>query len=621
MIKKIIKLLAPPILATLLVFGLAQGAVVTQIYGGGTGTSTAPTKGQLLMGNASGTYDLVATSSLGIVSGTGATTTFNSIYDYGNLTVIGTSTLATTTATSMLADFYLGDGSLLTGISGGLWTVGANGIYYSSTTKAYVGIGTTTPRRKLDIVDNTNAQLRLTHTDNTSYMEFKALSSNDFEMRSSTGYKAMDISDTYSSVYIGPYANAFGGGGIYNVGIGENSRQYNYGNYNVAVGYQSQFRSKGNYNVSLGANALAYVEGDYNIGIGNATALALVDGDYNINIGSGSGYFNVNGSNMLAIGYNSGYYQSGGGDYNTFLGNNTDYIETPNTMIATVAAGGSIDVCSPSYYAYRVTFVVDGIETTASVGYPLTTAHANTSAGNQTINLSSIPVYVGPGNCTARKLYRLKCFNTGFGLTNFYYLDTISGNTTTTYQDTKADASLGAIYSGDPDSSVLLGYGSKAEISNTFVSGSIQAPIYNVYFGTGVYSTSTATTTKLNGTGGNGTDIAGQSLTLAGGVGTGTGLGGSLLFQTATASTTSGVKGNSLITRMIIDSNGYVGIGTSTPPSQVCIYDETATSTLFISSGSLPGEIILKDVVGNNCTRIKTYNGAITSEVATCPVQ
>ncbi|MDQ5889764.1 MAG: hypothetical protein QG609_257, partial [Patescibacteria group bacterium] len=38
---------------------------------GGTGTSTAPTYGQVLLGNAGGTYDLVATSSLGISGGAG----------------------------------------------------------------------------------------------------------------------------------------------------------------------------------------------------------------------------------------------------------------------------------------------------------------------------------------------------------------------------------------------------------------------------------------------------------------------------------------------------------------------------------------------------------------------
>src|SRR5208282_4213885 len=40
---------------------------------GGTGTSTAPSYGQLLIGNASGGYNLVATSSLGI-SGSGGGT-------------------------------------------------------------------------------------------------------------------------------------------------------------------------------------------------------------------------------------------------------------------------------------------------------------------------------------------------------------------------------------------------------------------------------------------------------------------------------------------------------------------------------------------------------------------
>jgi hypothetical protein len=38
---------------------------------GGTGTTTAPSFGKILMGNSSGTYDLVATSSLGVSSETG----------------------------------------------------------------------------------------------------------------------------------------------------------------------------------------------------------------------------------------------------------------------------------------------------------------------------------------------------------------------------------------------------------------------------------------------------------------------------------------------------------------------------------------------------------------------
>lgn len=47
---------------------------VLPIESGGTGTSTAPTYGKLLLGNSSGTYDLVATSSLGISGASGSGT-------------------------------------------------------------------------------------------------------------------------------------------------------------------------------------------------------------------------------------------------------------------------------------------------------------------------------------------------------------------------------------------------------------------------------------------------------------------------------------------------------------------------------------------------------------------
>jgi hypothetical protein len=46
---------------------------VLSIASGGTGTSSAPTYGKVLVGNSSGTYDLVATSSLGISGGGGGT--------------------------------------------------------------------------------------------------------------------------------------------------------------------------------------------------------------------------------------------------------------------------------------------------------------------------------------------------------------------------------------------------------------------------------------------------------------------------------------------------------------------------------------------------------------------
>jgi len=69
---------------------------IVPISKGGTGTSTAPTFGKLLMGNAGGTYDLVATSSLGITGG-GA---YNVISANGLISVSTTTALATLTAST-----------------------------------------------------------------------------------------------------------------------------------------------------------------------------------------------------------------------------------------------------------------------------------------------------------------------------------------------------------------------------------------------------------------------------------------------------------------------------------------------------------------------------------------
>lgn len=61
--------------------------------GGGTGTSTPPTYGQMLVGNAGGTYTLTATSSLGIAGGAGNTFA----YPFTTATNYGVTTSATGT--------------------------------------------------------------------------------------------------------------------------------------------------------------------------------------------------------------------------------------------------------------------------------------------------------------------------------------------------------------------------------------------------------------------------------------------------------------------------------------------------------------------------------------------
>ena len=70
--KNLVKFIKGSIVSIVLValsFSAVQATTVLFPSGGGTGTSTAPTLGQVLVGNSNGTYSPVATSSLGIIGG------------------------------------------------------------------------------------------------------------------------------------------------------------------------------------------------------------------------------------------------------------------------------------------------------------------------------------------------------------------------------------------------------------------------------------------------------------------------------------------------------------------------------------------------------------------------
>jgi hypothetical protein len=92
--KKLIYLIAGAVLGTAMLAGAAT--TITPIFGGGTGTSTLPAYGKVLVGNRLGTgYDYVATSTLGInavssvFSRTGAVTAQSGDYNTGLVTESG----------------------------------------------------------------------------------------------------------------------------------------------------------------------------------------------------------------------------------------------------------------------------------------------------------------------------------------------------------------------------------------------------------------------------------------------------------------------------------------------------------------------------------------------------
>ena len=95
------------------------------------------------------------------------------------------------------------------------------------------------------------------------------------------------------------------------------------------------------------------------------------------------------------------------------------------------------------------------------------------------------------------------------------------------------------------------------------------AHISESYWGSGIRAESPKDFT-FHATGGKGNDVAGANLILAGGKSTGSANGGSIKFQTSSKGASSANQ-NALIDRMVIDSKGKVGIGTSDPQSALHI--------------------------------------------------
>lgn len=102
----------------------------------------------------------------------------------------------------------------------------------------------------------------------------------------------------------------------------------------------------------------------------------------------------------------------------------------PGAMVAALLASLGLGI---GLYRYAVTFVNGSGETTGGTEISVTT-----TAGNQAVSLSGIPI--GPGGTTQRRLWRT---SVGGATATEKLLATIADNTTTVYQDTLPDSALG----------------------------------------------------------------------------------------------------------------------------------------------------------------------------------
>jgi len=136
--------------------------------------------------------------------------------------------------------------------------------------------------------------------------------------------------------------------------------------------------------------------------------------------------------------------------------------------------------------------------------------------------------------------------------------------------------------------------GAITEAANQFVagnmifpSGSENSPITEVYFGSGVrrgynqfgtnvYTDGVGLSYSINGSGANGTDFAGGSITIAGGKGTGSGTSGDVIFSTSTVGS-SGSTLQTLTNRWFVKGNTGILSNTSTPDASAALNVESTT--------------------------------------------
>ena len=132
-------------------------------------------------------------------------------------------------------------------------------------------------------------------------------------------------------------------------------------------------------------------------------------------------------ANAITIDYGSDILLKHGGDIKFTS------VTAPTACTAALAGAGAGNVDNGDHI-YKITFVNEAGETELGTASNTVTVSDNTTNGQ--VNLTDIPVSPS-SSVTSRKIYRTKA-----GGTDYYLVDTISDNTTTTYTDNTADASL-----------------------------------------------------------------------------------------------------------------------------------------------------------------------------------
>lgn len=302
--------------------GFSQAATILFPSGGGTGTSTTPTYGKMLVGNASGTYTLTATSSLGISSSPAGLNTYVQYNNGGSFG--GDSNLTWDKNNQILLAPIIAANEILGASSDVLLVPGASGAFVKlndsiSGKNAILNTNLIASTDKIFSFPNVNGTFCLNTTtacgnaSSTNYATILGIGAG--------GTNATTSATIASTTAVGYNALNSLTSGVNNTAFGVSALSLEKtGQGNAAFGNGALQNYTASWNTAFGSNALeSNTTGQFNTAVGDAALFADLSGGFNTAVGEEALNANINGNTNTAVGNDSMLFFKSG-SWNTAVG-------------------------------------------------------------------------------------------------------------------------------------------------------------------------------------------------------------------------------------------------------------------------------------------------------------